>query len=120
MAFDLEQMVHILSHHDFLSMKGLANEVPLFIRTYDPAKESTARHLVDSLASRLRSKGLTVKLLDLFDLVLQELEEHQLLDSLIKDETDFEKFELFETLQNYSDPKTHLIPRLVEAMGDGH
>ena len=119
MAFDLEQMVHILSHPDFLSMKGLANEVPLFIRTYDPAKENVARRLVDSLAARLRSTGITLKVLDLFDLVLAELEEHQLLADLLRDEPTYDKAGLFETLQNYSDPKTHLIPRLVKAMGDG-
>lgn len=118
MAFDLEKLIHILSHPDFLSMKGLANEVPLFIRTYEPAKEDQARRLVDSLAVRLRNKGITLKVLDLFDLVLQELEEHQLLDDLLRNETAFEKAELFETLQNYSDPQTHLIPRLVKAMGD--
>lgn len=118
MPFDLEKMVHILSHPDFLSMKGLANEVPLFIRTYDPAKEDGARRLVDSLAARLRNKGITLKTLDLFSLVLEELEEHGLLDDLVRDEPTFDKAELFETLQNYSDPATHLIPRLVRAMGD--
>ncbi len=118
MAFDLEHLVHILSHPDFLSMKGLANEVPLFIRTYDPAKEDAARRLIDSLAARLRNTGITLKVIDLFDLVLEELEEHKLLDDLLHDEPTFDKRELFETLQNYSDPQTHLIPRLVSAMGD--
>ena len=119
MAFDLEHMVHVLSHPDFLSMKGLANEVPLFIRTYAPDKEDASRRLVESLAVRLRSKGITVKLLDLFDLVIEELEEQHLLDDILQNEPSFTKEELFETLQNYSDPKTHLIPRLIKAMGDG-
>ena len=118
MEFDLEKLVGILSHPDFLSMKGLANEVPLFVRTYEPAKEDQARRLVDSLAVRLRNKGITLKVVDLFDLVLNELEEHHLLDDLLRDEPTFNKAELFETLQNYSDPQTHLIPRLVKAMGD--
>lgn len=119
MPFDLEKLVHILSHENFLSMQGLANEVPLFIRTYDPAKEDAARRLVDNLAGRLRNKGITLKVLDLFDLVLEELEEHKILKDLLRDEPTFDKAELFETLQNYSDPKTHLVPRLVQAMGDG-
>ena len=40
-------------------------------------------------------------------------------DDLLLNESTFEKVEVLETLQNYSDPKTHLIPRLIRAIGDG-
>ena len=112
-----ERLFQILGHPNFLSMKGLANEVPIFIQTYDPAQEDTVRRMVESLAVRLRNTGITLKTLDLFDLVLEELEEHQVLDDLLRDEARFEKVEVLETLQNYSDPKTHLIPRLIRAIG---
>lgn len=42
--------------------------------------------MVESLATRLRSDGVTVQTLDFFELVLQELEEHGVLDSLLADE----------------------------------
>jgi hypothetical protein len=113
-----ERLFQILKHPNFLSMKGLANEVPIFIQTYEPAHEDALRRMVESLATRLRSDGLTVKSLDLFNLVLEELEENEILTDLLKDETDSEKEEIFETLQNYSDPKTHLIPRLISAIGN--
>jgi hypothetical protein len=98
-------------------MKGLANEVPIFVQTYDPSQEDGVRRLIDALAGRLRSTGLTVATLDLFTLVLEELEEHGVLDDLLKNEPVFQKVELLETLQNYSDPKTHLIPRLIHEIG---
>ena len=113
-----ERLFQILSHPNFLSMKGLANEVPIFIQTYDPAQEDDVRRMVESLAVRLRNTGITLKTLDLFNLVLEELEEHHILDDLLRDEAAFEKAEVLETLQNYSDPKTHLIPRLIRAIGD--
>jgi hypothetical protein len=99
-------------------MKGLANEVPIFIQTYEPAHEDVLRRMVESLASRLRSDGVTVKAVDLFNLVLEELEENGILTDLLEDEAASEKAEIFETLQNYSDPKTHIIPRLIRAIGD--
>ena len=117
MPFDLEKLVHTLGHPNFLSMKGLANEVPLFIRTYDPAKEDGLRRLVDSVAVRLRNMGIALEVVDLFDLVLGVLEEKGLLIDILRDEAAFAKADLFETLQNYSDPKTHLVPRLVHAAG---
>ncbi len=113
-----ERLFQIFRHPDFLSMKGLANEVPIFIQTYKASHEDVARRMVDSLVVRLSNNGITVKAVDLFTLVLEELEEHHILEALINDETSFEKIELLETLQNYADPKTHLIPRLIRAIGD--
>ena len=115
----LERLFETLSHPNFLEMKGLANEVPIFIQAYNPAQEDDVRKLVESLTGRLQNMGLSVKLIDLFDLVLEELKENDILDDLINDEASFEKRELLDTLQNYSDPKTHLIPRLMGAIGEG-
>lgn len=113
-----ERLFKTLSHPNFLAMKGLANEVPIFIQTYEPSQEDAIRRMVDGLVGRLRSTGITLKSLDLFSLVLEELEEHDILDDLLKGESDSEKVEILETLQNYSDPKTHLIPRLIREIGD--
>lgn len=113
-----ERLFKTLSHPSFLAMKGLANEVPIFIQTYEPAHEDAVRRMVTSLALRLQNSGITLKLLDLFNLVLEELEEHQILADLVRDEANSQKVEILETLQNYSDPKTHLIPRLIRAIGN--
>jgi len=113
-----DRLFRIITARDFLAMKGLANEVPLFIQAYEPAQEVGVRQMVDGLTGRMRSKGLVVKTLDLFNLVLEELEEHGLLNEIVDNEANWQKVELFETLRNYSDPKTHLIPRLIRTIGD--
>lgn len=113
-----ERLFKTLSHPSFLAMKGLANEVPIFIQTYEPAREDDIRRLVGSLTIRLQNTGITLKSLDLFSLVLEELEEHHILEDLLRDEANSEKVDVLEPLQNYSDPKTHLIPRLIRAIGD--
>lgn len=113
-----ESLFTKLSHPNFLAMKGLANEVPIFIQTYEPSQEDAIRRMVDALVGRMRSIGITLKSIDLFNLVLEELEEHDILDDILKGEADSEKIEILETLQNYSDPKTHLIPRLIREIGE--
>ncbi|WP_395734214.1 DUF1788 domain-containing protein [Prosthecobacter sp.] len=113
-----ERLFRTLSHPNFLAMKGLANEVPIFIQTYEPSQEDSIRRMVDGLVGRMRNTGINLKSIDLFSLVLAELEEHDILDDLLKGESDSEKVEILETLQNYSDPKTHLIPRLIREIGD--
>src|SRR4051812_36534511 len=97
-----ERLFKILGHPDFLGMKGLANEVPIFIQTYEPAQEDAMRRMVESLGSRLSNSGITLTTLDLLTLVLEELEEHHILEELLRDEASSQKVELLETLQNYS------------------
>jgi hypothetical protein len=113
-----QRLFRVFSHPDFLAMKGQANEVPIFIQTYEPKLEDLLRRMLDALGNRLRTNGITVMSLDLFELVLEELEENKILGRLLRDEAHFEKVEILETLQNYSDPKTHLIPRLIRAIGE--
>lgn len=113
-----ERLFQIFTHPNFLLMRGLANELPIFIQTYEPALEDEIRGMVDSLAARLTSIGTDVKRLDLFNLVLEELEELNILSDLIEVEASCEKAEVMETLQNYSDPRTHLIPRIMRTIGN--
>jgi hypothetical protein len=113
-----ERLFRIFSQPDFLSMRGLANEVPIFIQAYDPAKEDDLRRTVANVATRLRNAGVVLKVLDLFEVILEVLAENNLLEELIQNETSFQKMELLETLMNYSNPKNRLIPRLTRDMGE--
>lgn len=112
-----ERLYKIFGNPDFLAMRGLANEVPIFIQTYQPAEEDALRRMVESLATRLRNGGTTVQTLDLLELVLDEMAAHDVLEPLLSGEPGWERADVFETLQNYSDPKSHLIPRLMEQIG---
>ena len=67
----LEHLFNILSHPDFLAMKGLTGEVPIFIQTYDPEDEDVMLRTVDSLSSRLRANGISLAVVDLFALLLE-------------------------------------------------
>src|SRR5690606_19125600 len=81
-----ERLFQILRSETFLLMKGLANEVPLFIQPYDPTAEDALRRMVAGLATRLSSVGVSVAQVDLLDLVLEELEERGMLTDLLDKE----------------------------------
>lgn len=114
MSDTLERLFNILSHPDFLSMKGLTNEVPIFIETYDASDEDKIRRMAESLASRLRATGISLAFVDLFDLVLEQLEEEGRLDRIIEKEPSLGKKKLLDMMSNLADPKGRLIPRLVQ------
>ena len=118
MADALEHLFKILSHPDFLSMKGLTGEVPIFIHTYDPHDEDAVRRMVDSLVSRLRAQGISLSIVDLFELFIKHLEDEGRLERIIEKETSLGKQKLLEMLKNLADPKERLIPRLVQQIND--
>ena len=95
-----EHLFQILGSADFLAMRGQANEVPLFIQTYDPRDEDDLRIMLESLFVRLQSQGLVVNRADFFDLVLADLKEKRILSDLVQDESSFTKAEVLETLRN--------------------
>lgn len=117
MINDSDRLYHILSSERFLSMQGLANEVPIFIHAYDVANEDRVLAMIKSLASRVRNTGVQVAEVDLFGLLLAELRDEGLLDDFINDETTFDRKSLLGDLKNYA-AATRLVPRLVRVMED--
>jgi len=113
MSISAENIFKLLTNPDFLEMKGLSGEVPIFIQTYEVGEEDKIQSLIDGLESRLKTQGIRVSRIDLFKMLLAELKEDQLLDDIIKDETTFNRVDLLDTLKNYCDPKSRIIPRLV-------
>jgi hypothetical protein len=114
-----DRLFSILSHPDFLAMKGLANEVPIFIETYEPQDEDKVRRGVEDLAARLLASGISVAVVNLFDLILNQLEEEGRLQPILEREPSIGKRKMLELMGNLSDPKTRLIPRLMAATGNG-
>lgn len=117
MIHDPERLFQILSSKKFLSMEGLANEVPIFIQAYDVSDEDPVSALVKSLAARLRKSGLEVAEVDLFQLFLAELKDEGLFDDFINDEATFGRQTLLGDLKNFASA-SRLVPRLVRVMED--
>jgi len=112
-----EQLFQVLSHPDFLAMKGLANEVPIFIQTYLPGDEDKMEQTVTAIIARLRKEGISVAVIDLFEVVLDLLSSSGRLEKAIESEPAMPKRKMLEMLNNVADPKTRLIPRLSQIIG---
>ena len=108
----------ILLRPEFLEMRGVAKEVPIFIQTYNPADDDELRRVVDGTEQVLRQQGIRVKHVDLFEMVLELLDAKGYLDVVLEEEPDWSKSDLFDTLQNVAEPTSALVPKLMEALGD--
>lgn len=118
MTFQSDRLFEIFSSSRFLNLEGLSGEVPIFIQSYSAADEDRVTIMIRALASRLRTSGIPVAEVDLFELLLAELEEEDILHDLIAEESSFDRNELFDTLKNHADASSRIVPRLVRIMGD--
>jgi hypothetical protein len=114
----LDRLFSILSSESFLSMRGLANDVPIFIQPYLVEEEDLTVSLIRALSQRLRTSGIKVVEVDLFQLLLDELREDDLLEDLLDEEVDYSPQDLLSDLKNYADPKSRLVPRLMKIIGE--
>jgi len=112
----LDDLFSILSNESFLSMRGLANEVPIFIQPYEVRQEDQVAAMIRALAQRLRTSGIKVAEVDLFRLLLEELKAEDLLDAFTDEDADYDPMDLLRDLKNYADPKGRIVPRLVKIM----
>jgi hypothetical protein len=113
-----KRLQEILTRPEFLEMRGVAKEVPIFIQTYSPADDDQLRLVVRGVEQHLRKQGLRVNHVDLFELVLKLLEAKGYLDVVLQEEASWSKSDLFDTLQNVAEPTSALVPKLMEALGD--
>lgn len=110
----VDRLFRILRHPDFISMKGLSGEVPIFIHTYEATEEDAARRTANALATRLCNDGVACANIDLFDLVLEQLEAEGRLDRIIEQEPKLGKTKLLELMSSLTDAKARLVPRLMQ------
>ena len=82
----LNQILPRVTSDDFLSGKGLGNEIAFYIFEYPPEEELRVREHVCFLLDHIpqRRPGLRVKHLNLFDFVLDYLKSRNLLDKALK------------------------------------
>ncbi len=99
-----DTLFSLLSRPDFLAMRGLANEVPIFIHAYDPQAEDRAGQTASSLAARLNAAGITTQTIDLFDVVLEWLENNKRLKPILDRESTTDKSKLLSMFQGLVDP----------------
>ena len=108
----------ILKEPSFLSMDGLAKEVPIFIQTYNPSDEFEINRVINLTEQYLSTQGVLVKKLNLFDIVIKILEKKNYLEVILEQESDWEKKDLLDTLNNVAEPTSELVPEIIKTIGE--
>ena len=106
----------VISSERFLQRRGLGNELPFFISAHHPSLQPRLDKLVPSLATRLLNHGVSILLLDLYDLTVEILKTRGHWERLIEKEASVPRDRFLKTLQNVTDAKDQLVPLVAERL----
>lgn len=111
-----EHLFEVISNHRFLNKIGLNNDIPFFICPFHPKEAPDMERLRKQLVNKLGQSGFQVLDINLFDLVLQILEQNEDLEWYVSQEHTMSKAELKDELQGILDVETVLTPAIAERM----
>lgn len=111
-----DHLFNIIRSERFLKKQGLGNEVPFFICPYLPSEANEMKRLEKQLLGQLAPHGVTILLIDLYDLAIELLRQRGIWERVLQTEAGVSKDQLKELLQGVLDPEKHLIPAIAEKM----
>ena len=115
MDYSSERFKHlydVISTDDFLSMKSLGGEIPFFIFAYEAQHELIVQKSVRQLINKLETSGVTVCEINLYDIVIEILEEELGMDEVFDIEKDMDKEEFKDALQSVLEIHEVLMPKI--------
>lgn len=129
LAARFEHLINVISSPRFLEMRGLNNDLPFYICEFRAAEAFEMQRIQGQLINTLESsaveclggRGLKVLEINLYDLCIDLLkaregssQDSNLWDEIIAIESDVEKDNLLELLQNVLGIEDYLVPAIGE------
>lgn len=106
------RMQQTIESKEFLSKRGIINEVPFFIFAYQPTKETAVQKQTFHLVKSLRTKGVGILEINLYDLCVDLIKERNLWDKLLEMEKSWKKDKFSNQLKNLIDVSEKIIPEI--------
>lgn len=109
---DFEKMYSQVTSEQFLSMQALGGEIPFFIYSFDATSQDLITSEANRLIKRVVQDGLSILTINLFDLMVEILEEREMLDKVLSREKTLSRDKFFSTVKNMLDVQTKIMPKI--------
>ena len=114
-----KHLLKIIPSEHFLKMQGLGKEVPFYICPYPPEEAVEMARMQSQLFNTLEKSGVGIRVINLYDLAIDLLNERDIFNQAIEIEASSSKDEFLELLQGVLDPETHLVPAIADKIAQG-
>lgn len=105
-------LVEVMKSPRFRNMEGLGGEPPSYIYPYDPADALAVEDSKKRIKNKLVQAGVQVVEINLYDLVIELLQERDVWDSLIDAETTIDKDDFLSGLVSMLNPTEDIAPAI--------
>ena len=107
-----QHLFNVMSSDKFLKMQGLGNELPFFIYPFPPQLALEVESAQKRITNRLENSGIHVAVINIYDIVLNILNQHGVLDDLLSMEPGISKVDLLDQMQSMLDPSNDIAPAI--------
>src|SRR5690349_12568335 len=111
-----ESLFTVIRSETFLQRRGLGGDHPFFISAFHPSLQPRVDVLLPDLATRLSNLGISVLLLDLYDLVVELLKKEDRWDRLLAKQLTEPRDRFQKTMENATDPENRLVPFIADKL----
>lgn len=119
-ATKFQHLFTVVQMPKFLRMEALGGEIPFFISTYHPEQEQDTAKAIQGLKNKLEKQGTVVLELNLYDIVLELLDEQLGEGEIFELEKQMDKDEFKIALQSVLDITEVVMPRIKNLIGAGN
>lgn len=109
-----------ITSKDFLEMKALGGEIPFYITSYNPTQNVKIEENIYYLKNRLKTSGIEVLEINLYDICLELLEEKNVLEKIFELESKTEKNKLIRMIQRVLDIEKQIVPNIEKKLAENN
>ena len=107
-----QHLFTVIKMPKFLQMEALGGEIPFFISTYNPEQEPEIVKAIHSLKNKLENSGIEILELNMYDIVIELLDEQLGKGEIFELEKQMDKEEFKNALRSVLDISEVLMPRI--------
>ncbi len=115
-----QHLFSVIKMPKFLRMEALGGEIPFFISTYYPEQEPEIVKAIHGLKNKLEKSGIEVLELNVYDIVMELLDEQLGKGEIFELEKQMDKEEFKNALQSVLDISEVLMPRIKKIIEANH
>ena len=109
-----DHVYNVIKSPKFLSMESLGGEIPFWISAYNPIQEVEVSREIENLKTRLINDGISVHLVNLFELSMSIVDDHIGKEKMFAIEQRKSKEKFKKALQSTINIHERLIPAIKE------
>ena len=113
-----DHLFQTIQTDSFLKMQALGGEIPFFITTFPPRQQIDVNRHLQFLVNKLKTRGISVLEINLFDICLDILHSRDLLQRILDVEPTFPKERFLKMIQAPLDIEHNVIPLIAKRLNE--